>query len=382
MHFYWTVLCVDTMNCHGCKAVINKKNSLKCNNCSSSYCYLCLNINVDSSEILNAEQLASLSCPSCQNVTRRKVNDNTPVKHQHDSLNKTMNVAFSKVSTDSQSYMNASAGPAMKDEPVTMESISRLFDLKLSPDSTFMTNLRSTLKKDVEEMVVVEVNRAIEKIKFDLTSTSDFISAEQIEMKSEIAEKDSRIKELESEVSKTHEVLSKLKSRINTVEKLSRDMNIEIHEVPESKDENLTMLFRRLCECLQVPVSDADIRACRRIAKMNPDSRRPRNILVSLSSQRMRDALLSATTRFNKVHSDDKLCLSHIGIGGATSRVFLSEHLSPEVKELHSLARKFCKDKNYKFVWVRFGQIYIRRDEKCPAILIKNFETITKLYRE
>lgn len=372
------------MNCHGCNVVIKSKEFLRCNTCSSEYCYVCLNISADSTKHLKAEHLASLSCPFCQNVTRRKISDNTPIKHQNQSLNETMNVSFSQVSADldSQKAVNASAHVTMKDEPVTMESISRLFDYKLSPDSTFMTNLRSALRKDMEEMVAVEVNRAIEKVMVEFTSTTDFITEEQKDMKSELAEKDDRIKELVSEVSKSQEVLKKLQYRLATVEKISRDQNIEIHEIPENQNEDLVVLFKKLCECLRVPISESDIKVCRRVAKMNTDSKRPRNVLVTLSSQRLRDDLLSATTRFNKAHSGDMLCVSHIGISGAASRIYLSEHLSPEAKELHSLARKFCKDKNYKFVWVRFGQIYIRKDEKSPAILIKNQETFVKLSRE
>lgn len=372
------------MNCHGCNAVKHKKDVLKCNNCASEYCYLCLNIDAESSKRLNAAQLASLSCPFCLNVTKRKTKDSNQKERNDQSLNETMNVSFSQVSIDSHSQMalNASTSIITKDEPVTMESISRLFDRKLSPDSAFMANLRSALRKDMKEMVAVEVKRAIETVKIDFTSTTDFISAEQENMKLKIAEKDNRIKELESEVSKTQEVICKLQNRITTVEKLSRDMNIEIHEVPESKDEDLVVLFRKLCECLQIVIPDGDIRACRRVAKMNADSKRPRNILVTLSSQRLRDTLLSAATRFNKAHSDDRLCVSHIGISGASTRIYLSEHLSPDTKELHSLSRKFCKDKNYKFVWVRFGQIYIRKDEKSPAILIKNHEKLNSIGRE
>lgn len=372
------------MNCYGCRAVIKNKDFLKCNTCASVYCFLCLNINTEPTKRLNAEQLASLSCPYCQNVTRRKINDNTPLKYKDQSLNETMNVSFTQGTIDSHSQMdlNASTSSAVLYEPVTMESIGRLFDHKLSMGSAFMTNLRSALKKDMEEMVAVEVNRAIEKVKADLSSTTDSINAEHKDMKLEIAEKYNRIKELESKVSKSQEVLSKLQNRINTVEKLSRDLNIEIHEIPESKNEDLVALFKSLCECLQVVVSEGDIKACRRVAKMNANSKRPRNILVTLSSQRLRDAILSATTRFNKAQANDRLCLSHISIGGGSSRVYLSEHLSPEAKELHSLARKFSKEKNFKFVWVRFGQIYIRKDEKSPAILIKNHETFNNLRRE
>lgn len=363
------------MHCHGCESVINNKDFLKCNNCASEYCYACLNITAESRKQLSAKKLASLSCPCCQNVTRRKNDDDTPIKRQ---LNDTMNVSFTQVSQTELS-MNASTGLNLTHQPVTMESIGRLFDLKLSPDSAFMTNLRMTLKKDMEEMVALEVNRAFEKVKVDFTTSTDLMLGEQKDIKQKIIEKDNRIKLLETDLSKSREAISKLQNRLITVEKISRDLNLEIHEVPESKSEDLVALFKKLCECLQVAVCDGDIKMCRRVAKMNSDSKRPRNILVTLSSQRLRDELLSATTRFNKAHPNDKLSLSDMGFTNSKSRVFLAEHLSPEAKELHSMARKFCKDKNFKFVWVRFGQVYIRKDEKSPAVLIKSSETFVNL---
>lgn len=370
------------MLCSGCKS---DKDLLKCNNCAYSYCYLCLNVTPDSSKQISADLLASLSCPSCQNITRRKRNDDTPVKCHYRFPDDSMNASFSQASTvecHSKIAESAASGASVNDGPVTMESISRLFDMKLSPDSAFMINLRSALKNDVEEMVSVEVSRAVEVVKTEFVTTTNLISAEQSNLKLEIAEKDNRIKKLESELSKNHAVICKLHNRVTTLEKVSRELNVEIHEVPEGKNEDLPLLFKKLCECLQVTISDGDIKACRRVAKMNTASKRPRNILVSLSSQRQRDILLSAVTRFNKAQSSNKLCLTHLGFKDATSRVYLSEHLSPETKELHSLARKFCKENNYKFVWVRFGQVSIRKDEKSPAILIKNIEILNKLRSE
>ncbi|KAJ0174378.1 hypothetical protein K1T71_010524 [Dendrolimus kikuchii] len=374
------------MQCHGCLKVLTEFNCLKCNNCSSEYCYKCLNISVDSSKDLTAAQLASLRCPYCLNVTRRKIinKDNTPCRSsttQDCTLEETMNASFSVVSNNTlqQSDSIIYEVSNLKTEPVTMESISKLFDSKLSLNSAFVLNLRSALRKDIEDIVAVEVDHALQHFKNELTATTDFITAEQRDLKLAIEDKDKRIKSLEAALLKTQTDLTKLQNRTATIEKISRDLNVEIHQIPESKNENVLGLFKKLCECLQIVISDNDIRACRRVAKMNTASNRPRNILVTLSSPRLRDQLLSATTRFNKSSSDDKLNTIHLGITGERRRIYLCEHLSPEAKELHSSARKFCFEKKYKFVWIRFGQIYIRKDEQSPAFHIKNIDSLNKL---
>ncbi|CAB3236119.1 unnamed protein product [Arctia plantaginis] len=318
------------MNCHGCDNILNTSNFLKCNSCASRYCYECLNVTVES-----AKQLTSLSCPFCQNVTRRRKNDdNTPVRRiqRHNSPTTPLNASFSQVTADAHVAMGIPGGSDSTCEPVTLESIGKLMDKKLAPDSSFMSNLRAALLKDLKDMVAVEVGRAIGVVQADFTTTTDFITLEQKDIKLDIAEKDNRIKQLELELLKSQNSLAKIQSRLSTVEKISRDLNLEIHEVPESKTEDVVTLFKKVCDSLQVEVSENDIKACLRVAKMNTGSKRPRNILVTLSSQRLRDTLLSAVTRFNKSHPDDKLSTSHIGLTGATNRIFLSEHLSPRQK--------------------------------------------------
>nr|XP_053607376.1 uncharacterized protein LOC128673507 [Plodia interpunctella] len=375
------------MICHGCKSVLSDKNFLKCNSCKSEYCFECLNLTKDCCEALNPDQIKALSCPYCQNVTRRVNNDDTPCRQRYQkgqiqSLNESMNISFGDatqdVSTNISSMSQTQPCTNLANVPVTMESISKLFDLKLAPDSSIMTNLRSALNKDIEKMVVTHVNRAVENLKSDFTSTTDYLAAEQADLRSDIRDKDTIIKQLQSDLSKTQTSLVKLQSRIQTMEKISRDLNLEIHEVPENKNENLMGLFKKLCECLKVDISDSDVRACRRVAKMDPSTDRPRNIIVSLSSQRLRDHILSSVTRFNKSHPKDKLASTHIGLKGETRRIYVAEHLSPEAKEVHSAARKFCRDKKYKFVWVRFGQVYIRKDEHSPAHLIKTIDHLNK----
>lgn len=371
------------MHCHGCKCTLTANQFLRCNLCSSEYCFECLNISDKSSQNLTNEQIKCLSCPYCLNVTRRKNNDESPChpRRKVQSQNDSLNISFGDMSRDTSASlaMNVPSGSSLTNEPVTMESISKLFDLKLAPDSIIMTNLRSALNKDIEKMVTVQVNRAIEDLKSDFTSTTDFLSAEQKDLKSEIKAKDIEIKQLQSDLSKSLGSLAKIQSRISAVEKISRDLNLEIHEVPESRTENLMALFKRLCDCLQVTIPESDIRACRRVAKMDTSSNRPRNILVSLSSQRLRDLLLSSVTRYNKAHPQDKLASTHIGLTGETRRIYLAEHLSPEAKELHSAARKFSKAHAFKFVWARFGQIYIRKDEQSPAVHVKSVDSLNKL---
>ncbi|XP_052753355.1 uncharacterized protein LOC128201195 [Galleria mellonella] len=163
------------------------------------------------------------------------------------------------------------------------------------------------------------------------------------------------------------------------MEKISRSCNLEIQAVPENLNENLISLLKKLCETIKVPLEDIQIQACRRVAKMNRSSKRPRNILVTVSSPRLRDTILSSYMRYNKAHAKEPLNSSHLDLQGESCRIYMAEHFSPECKILHLKTRQTASEKNYKYVWVKYGRIYVRKDDHSGAILIKNEDNLVRL---
>ena len=74
---------------------------------------------------------------------------------------------------------------------------------------------------------------------------------------------------------------------------------------------------------------DSEINTCRRAAKAVVASSRPRNILMTFSSPRVRDMVLSAVNIYKKAHSHLKS--TDLDIPGKSCRVLVAEHLSPEL---------------------------------------------------
>lgn len=354
------------MNCQGCVNVIESSNTLKCKACKAVFCPECLNISSDNLQNLSVEQLSSLKCPSCTNITRRKINDSTPVRN--------------KQHTKSPVKATGTPNIVTQDSSALISSISVLLDEKLSPSSTLMKNLRDALKEDVKTMITCEINSVIKNLQDEFTATTDFISAEQRDLKSSIADKDKIIKCLQADQLRLQSELNDTYSRIESLEKLSREHNIELQAVPERKSENLLHLFQNLCKFLNVNILDNEVKACKRVAKIDASSKRPRNIVITLSSPRLRDVLLSAVTRYNKANRNNMINSSHIGLSGdTTTRIFLSEHLSPRCRQLHHAARMFCKKHEYKYVWVKYGQVFIRKCDDSNVIRIKNVDCLGSL---
>lgn len=363
--------------CAGCKTNITSKQFLCCSLCLSKYDLQCANMNEKIYLLLDKDRKAAWKCQACKNQQPKGNPPFADITNDESSEPNNQNVTVRSKPTSSKNSNNLDCtmeGPL----PATIEEISELLDRKLSSSSSIICNLRLALKEDLLSIITAKLQAATEQLKADFTTTTDFLSAEQRDLTSQLKQKDKEIKELQNKSSELQIELQALNNRITTIEKISRENNLEIQGVKEQKSENLLQLFKTICETVKASMADSDVKSCRRIAKMDPTSDRPRSILVTLSSPRLREDILRAVSRFNKT-SNGKLNSRHLGMEGATENVYVSEHLSPDCKKLFKEARKIGRDKGYKFVWVRRGFVYVRKDEGMPPTLIKSNECLRKL---
>lgn len=350
--------------------------------------FQCLNIDRQQFVAITKEQASAWICPACSNVTRRaRSNENTPVRRNpliprpEECLN--MSCETSDPGASSTQPLLSFSGEEKtqpNEETVTMDKIRHLFDEKLSVSlSAFMISFREAIREDVKEMVRSEMGSVLRTIKDEFTSTTDFVVAEQAGLRSDLEKCTSTIKQLEKENISLQSEINRIGARLTGIDKVSRNCNIELQAVPERKTENLLVMLKNLCDVVKAPVEDNCISACRRVAKLNNSSNRPRNIVVTFSTPRTRDFVLSAAHRYNKSHSDGGLRSSDLGIPGEPCRIYVTEHLSPEQKALHAATRKAAKERQYRYVWVKYGQIYVRKNDTSGAILIHNQNSLDKL---
>lgn len=60
--------------------------------------------------------------------------------------------------------------------------------------------------------------------------------------------------------------------------------------------------------------------------------------------------------------------------------IYIVEDLSPSNKALHAATRIKAKEKNYKYVWLRNGKIFVKKSDGSDYILIKNMNDLNKLF--
>lgn len=145
-------------------------------------------------------------------------------------------------------------------EPLTLESISKLLDEKFGPSSSFVNTLRTDIKKDLKEMITAEIDCKIKTLEEEFTATTDFITAEQKDLKELISKKDDIINNLQSEQPLMQAELKDLEGRLTSLEKSSRDHNVELQAIAERRNENVLAIFKKLCETVNLSMSENDKR--------------------------------------------------------------------------------------------------------------------------
>lgn len=231
-------------------------------------------------------------------------------------------------------------------------------------------NLIKTMNSELET-VNTEIKEMVKSMQFINKQFEDF---ERIQKES-----NETIHSLELENTELKTAMANLNVRVNNLEQQSRSNNIEVQCMPEAKNENVYSVIKQLGKVVNCEVQDKDILYCTRIAKSNPKSTRPKSIVAQLASPKLRDQLLASVIQFNKGNRDKKLNCGHLGLPGVNSPVYVTEHLSPANKALHAAARTKAKEMNYKYVWVRNGKIFVRRDDGAEYLLIKNMNSLSKL---
>lgn len=339
--------------CAECSMLISVTDKLNCHDCSNSYHCICTGMEKDDYKKLSARAKKAWKCVDCVSTTEG-VKTPEPSKELDSAL----------------IGLSSSQTAAIENRLSRMESsmLSKITDLF---ETTVLRTIRSdldNLRKDMESLLELKAS---------------------VELMSEIH--DDTIKELKSLRKEAHDLrtdniklqkdLNDLHYRIDLMDQHARENNIEIQCLPEFSNENLVTSVKQLATVVSCPLDDKEIMSCSRVAKANPSSSRPRSVVVRLCSPRKRDELMAACLKYNKAKSleDDKLNSATLGISGGKQRIYVAEHLSPKNRELQAKARQFKKNKNYSFLWVRNGRILLRKDDKSPAIWVKNMEVLKNL---
>ncbi|KAI5635438.1 hypothetical protein NE865_11811 [Phthorimaea operculella] len=325
----------------------------------------------------------------------------TPPKQKRTEKNVKQNASTPAVST-----------PLPKDcfTPRMLEQIGSILDAKLQ---TFEIQLLAKMQTTIKDEVNAAVNTALATIRSEFTATTDFITAEQNDLKDNLAKIEHKIKALESTNSKLQTEIKTLECRLNNsdiiplksqVAQLQTELNsreqsslrneLEIAGIIECANENLHHVVMVTARKIGIALEESDIDWVMRVGpkpkitlttEQNPsvqentdrDGPRTRPVVVRFTRKARRDDFL----RCSKTRKD--LTNQDIEVGNSTMKIYINERLTKDNRQLFRAARHRAHEAGYKHCWTNNGSIYVRKaDGKFyPALQIRSVSDLDEKIR-
>ncbi|XP_031338839.1 uncharacterized protein LOC116167585 [Photinus pyralis] len=295
------------------------KGKIHCNDCDGIFHGDCLNLTQEDIDHLIGEK-AIWRCGDCQTIRRKSL------------------------CVDTSSKMAGSE-----------EILSYLREMR-EESKTQMEKLESDLGKSVEgchEQIaeLLKITEEQSKLLREYDKKFEVLRQENVNLKEKVKSQEEKIDELEQY------------SRVNCV---------EINGIPESKNEDVLNIVKSVGTALEINVSDGDVDACHRLGTKQEG--RIRGIIVKFVRRATKEEFL----RKRKIKRN--LNTSDIGSTNYPADVvYINESLSPVRRKVLAAARSVKRDHGYKFVWVKNGKIFLRKNEGDKVIVLTNLEQVAML---
>lgn len=317
-------------SCLGCNDQIVDSELISCSgSCSSHFHYGCVGISAKSFAKMKTEQsLDSWKCIGCKHG---------PILDDIPNLNI----------------------PDIREKPTSLvppKSIQDLFVHIQEENQSLKSYIKSQFKEYEKSL---DFNSdLIKKLTSELTDLSSVVKTLKAQNE-----------DLKRENFQIKEDLKQAQTEIADLQQYSRRTNLEITNLPESENENVTEVLTSVFSCLDINLID-QVSTAHRIPTSRKD--KPKPIIVQFVNKQQRDTCLKAA-RAKKINA------SQVSDRFKKEPVYFNEHLIPKVKEVFYHCRKFKEANNYKFAWVKDGKIFIRENENSKVIRIVNTDDLLKL---
>jgi len=156
------------------------------------------------------------------------------------------------------------------------------------------------------------------------------------------------------------------------MEQYSRSNCLEIHGIPEEKTEDVVSVVKEVGKALDMPITDTMIDACHRLGRRPGTNSQPPAIIVKFVRRLDKEEML------RKRRVKRNLSTRHMNLTMDTP-VYINESLSPMRRRLFVMAKEVKKTKNFKYLWVRNGKIFLRRQDNNPVIHVTCQADLSKL---
>jgi hypothetical protein len=202
----------------------------------------------------------------------------------------------------------------------------------------------------------------------DLKDSLNFLSTEYEDLKNRIAALEKAMKrqeEREVGIDQMRGRIGNMEREVETSRQESLRMNIEIFGVHKKSGENLQLFIKKAAESVSFELKEHDVDAIYRSAD-RPDGR-PSNIVLRMTSAASRDRFLTLLKNRDRTRCE------------GTDKVYFNEHLTFKNKLLYKNTRERARELNFRFVWIKNGNIYAREKADSKVYRVRCNEDVQLL---
>lgn len=292
--------------CGICVKAIGTKLKLQCNDCKRDFHATCLKYSKADVECVTADQLV-WRCTDCAATRRRSMRFDSEVAEGKLSLEDVMKV------------------------------VSEIREAQKSSDKGY--------------------NDAFDSLESQLVENTNALKAQNVNNE----KLNKLIETLMSENNQLKTKVKELEVRVEDLEQYSRSNCLEIQGIPVTPAEDVLGIVKEVGKAMNVQISDDMVDACHRLGRQTGDN--PPGLIVKFVRRFDKEELLKQ----RRV----KRNLSTRHIGRSDDRpIYINESLTPTRRRLYAMARRIQKEKDFKFLWVRNGKIFLRKEENSPVKVI------------
>uniref|UniRef100_A0A2A4JWA7 FP protein C-terminal domain-containing protein n=1 Tax=Heliothis virescens TaxID=7102 RepID=A0A2A4JWA7_HELVI len=244
--------------------------------------------------------------------------------------------------------------------------------------SDIQLNITTVIKSDLDniksKLAVIDVNQS--QLFTDMESVKTSIQQQdslQMCLSKRVDDVSKSTATHSSDISRMQERITNLETELNSLQQRDRAFNLEVNGIPEKSNEKLVDYYCAMVRFLEIESSANDVVHAVRVRPVNPVPGRPKSIVIKLNSRLLRDAILSA------VRNRKGLSTCDLGITGDQRKLFVNEHLTPANKLLHRNVREKASAAQYRFVWIRDGKIFVRKNDTSATIRITTSADLRKI---
>lgn len=260
------------------------------------------------------------------------------------------------------------------DEPITKSELQRILDDRLKIQTEEFKKLICTYHSSfLEELNKIQASTEIFKEEID--ASQDFLNQKFEELTVSVIKIQTENTRLSHENSSLKTQLLELNNRLvqseneqeSTNQYLRRDC-LEFHGIPEIPGEDTDALVCKVAELLEVDLYTSDISISHRLPAKKGQTPA---IIARFYVRKTRDKLYQARANLKTYNS------TNLGFE-RENKLYVNECLTSKSRNILKQAKEIQKQHKYKYVWTKYGKVYMRKDQHSDAISFANPSELLK----